>query len=56
MKIYMQTTKDDYELPVLVADNVNELATAAGVAASTILSAISHKYKGWARVEIEEDE
>lgn len=56
MKIYMKVTKDKYELPIIVADSPKELADKAGTNKNVILSALSHKYPGWARVEIEEDD
>lgn len=62
MKIYMRVTGDKYELPVLLAANVQELADKCGVKRSTVESAISKFYHGRLKtcpyrvVEIEEEE
>lgn len=34
--LYMATTKDEYELPIAVADSVSELAEMLGMRATTI--------------------
>ena len=54
MKVYMEVTRDKYELPVAVANNVEELARIVGVKKSTIKSDISHKRGRFIRVEVEE--
>lgn len=60
MKVYMQITMDKYELPIIVANSVPELARITGVSANTIRSNMSHakkygfKYK-FIAVEIEDD-
>lgn len=61
MKVYMQVSPDKYELPIVVAGSASELARIAGVAETTVLSAIAHYNKGerkakYIRVEIEDDE
>lgn len=56
MTLYMMVTKDKYELPLLICDTPQELADKAGVKKRSLLSSLSHKNKGWARVEVEEDE
>jgi hypothetical protein len=43
--VYMVVTNDKYELPVLVADSIAELARMAGVKPSLISSAICHAKK-----------
>lgn len=43
MKLYMEVTLDEYELPVVVADSVKELAEICHVSANTISSCISHE-------------
>ena len=53
-KIYMRTTMDDLELPVAVAGSAAELAEILGTTLGTVKSAISHGYKGWFKVTIEE--
>lgn len=36
MKVYMEVTKDEYELPVAIADSQTELAKMVGVRPSTV--------------------
>ena len=60
-KIWMEVTRDEYELPVRIADSVEELAEMCGTSTNTIRSNISHWKKGrlktcrFRKVEIEED-
>lgn len=56
MKLYIKTTMDDLELPVAVAGSAKELAEMTGTTAACVLSPISHGYKGWERVEVEDDD
>ena len=56
MKLYIKTTMDDLELPVAVAGSAKELAEMTGTTAASVLSSISHKHKGWDRVEVEDDD
>ena len=53
-KLYVKTTGDKLDLPVAVADSPGELAKMLGTTAQSVLSAISHKHKGWYRVDVEE--
>ena len=39
-----------------ISKQLQELADKAGVKKRSLLSSLSHKNKGWARVEVEEDE
>lgn len=55
MKLYMRTTTDELELPIAVAGSAKELAKMTGTTAASVLSSISHKHKGWERVEVEDD-
>ena len=55
-KLYLYVTRDDYELPLIVADSAEELAQILGTTKNTVLSCISHNRKGWARVSVEEGE
>ena len=55
-KLYMKTTGDKLDLPVAVADSPGELARILGTKKSVVLSSISHKIRGWHRIEIEEEE
>lgn len=60
-KIYMAVTPDEYELPLFVTDNLDEMAARFGKSKACILSSISHKRVGhrkgvtFVRI-IEEDE
>ena len=56
MFVYMKTTTDKYELPIFVADTAKELAEMVGTTVGCVYSSISKKRKGWAKVEIGEDE
>lgn len=42
MCVYMKITKDEYELPLAVADTVKELSAMTGDTVNTINSAMSH--------------
>ena len=60
MTVYMEVTKDIYELPVAIADSVEKLAKIRKVSANAISSRMYHcKKRGyWCRylkVEIEDD-
>ena len=61
-KIYMMVTRDEYELPILITDSIDELAEKTGKSKNSILSSISHylsgryPYSPYRRIEIEEDE
>ena len=55
MHVYLKTTLDEYELPVAVADTARELAEMVGTSQSVIYSSISHKHRGYYKVELEED-
>ena len=54
--VYMRTTTDELELPVAIADTARELAEMIGTSVNCVFSSLSHNHKGWAKVEIEEDE
>lgn len=46
--VYMLVTQDKYELPLIVADSVTELAQILGIKRNVISSAMSHaKKKGF---------
>jgi len=53
----MMVTKDEYRLPVMVADSPTELARMAGTTPQNINSSIYHGYEDsmWERVWIEDD-
>lgn len=56
MTIYMQVSKDKYELPIAVADSVTELAEIASTTAGAISTAICKGRKGFCKVVIDEEE
>ena len=53
-KLYIYATKDEYELPLIIAESAEELAQKLGTTKNVVLSCISHKRKGWERISIEE--
>lgn len=61
MIVWMQVTKDKYELPVAIADSCKELAEIVGKTSNTVSSSITHsKERGnwtpYRKVEITEDD
>ena len=61
MTVYMEVTRDEFELPVAVADSWEELAVMRKISISSIYSIMSHcKMHGWKcryiKVEIEDNE
>ena len=62
MKVWMEVTKDRYELPVAVADSIKELARIVGVSRDNIKSSASKRRRGllkrsrFVSVEIEDEE
>lgn len=62
MTVWIKVTKDEFELPVAIADTAEELAEILGVDRSTILSAVRRYERGevsfsvYRRLEIEDDE
>ena len=55
IKLYLRTTTDDFELPVAVAESLDDLAETLHTTKGSVKSAISHHYAGWYRIIIEED-
>ena len=58
--LYMQITRDKYELPMAVADSAAELARMIGVKPDTVRSAMCHDKKAghkcsYIKVEIDEE-
>lgn len=58
--VYMKITKDEFELPVAVADSPKELAKIVGTKPNYILSSISHAKKdgyrsAYVKVILEDD-
>ena len=56
MTLYIRCTTDDLELPMAVADSVQELSRMTGRTVGTIYTQISKNRPGWKKVVIEEDE
>lgn len=56
MYVYMEVSKDKYELPLAIADTPGELAKICCTTSSNVLSCIYHKKKRFVKVKIEEDE
>ena len=60
MTLYMKVTKDEYELPVAVADTKAELARMLGIKRDHVRSAFSHakKFKNptYVVVEVEDND
>ena len=54
MKLYMKVTKDEYELPLAVAESASELGRMVGTSGSVVLSSISHHRPGWVRIECDD--
>lgn len=55
-KLYMITTRDKYELPIIVEDSATKLAKRIGMNPNTLRSCISHGYRGYCRVEVDIEE
>lgn len=59
MTLYMKVTRDEYELPVAVAETKAELARMLGIKREHVRAAFSHakKYKNptYVVVEVEDD-
>ena len=58
MTLYMKVTRDEYELPVAVAETKAELARMLGIKRDHVRSAFSHakKYKNSTYVVVEVDD
>ena len=60
MTLYMKVTKDEYELPVAVAETKAELARMLGIKREHVRTAFSHakKFKNptYVVVEVEDDD
>ena len=52
----MKVTKDKYELPVAVAESVAELAGIVNKTENNIRSSVSHGYRTYVKVVIEDEE
>ena len=62
MTVYMEVTKDKYELPLALADSARELSRMTGATKSTIYKSVSriktgkHKQGRFVKVEFEDYE
>lgn len=60
-KIYMEITQDEYELPIAIADNAQELAEICGTNSGSIYTSCSRRARGiykksrFVSVEIDEE-
>lgn len=53
--LYIRTTIDKYELPVAVADSINELAIMVGKKPRNVATYFSHNRRGWYKVSVKDD-
>ena len=56
MKLYMKTTTDKYELPLVVEDSPAKLAKKLGLNRHSVATMCSKQKSGYHRIEIEDDE
>ena len=56
MKLYIYTTRDDLELPLIVEESAQDLARKLGTNKNVVMSSISHKVKGFKRVIIDDED
>lgn len=54
--LYMKVTKDEYELPIAVAESKKELAEMLGVRLNVVISSFCKGYGTYKKVEIDEKE
>lgn len=52
MTLYVKCTKDEYQLPEIIADSAQELAKKTGKTPGSIATMISKGYPGWYKVEV----
>lgn len=52
----MKVTKDEYELPLAVADSVQKLSEITGDKPNTIFTVIAKGKKGYVKVEVGDDD
>ena len=57
-KLYLFTTRDEYELPIFVADSAKEMSEMTGFTIGSVYKCISAGYSGWHKVivDMEDDE
>ena len=55
MKLFLAVSKDEFKLPLIVADSLKELSEFTGASVNTIASSISKGYGVYERVIIEDE-
>ena len=55
MKLYMKTTRDKYELPLIVEDSPTELARRLGLTSHSVATMCSKQKCGYHRIIIEDE-
>ena len=55
MTLYIKSTGDDIDLIEAVAESPTELADMLNTSKNCVSSSISHKRKGWSKIEVEEN-
>ena len=56
MTLYMKTTTDKYELPLIVEDSPSKLAKRLGLTKGSVSTMCSKGKNGYLRVKVEEQE
>lgn len=56
MKLYMKTTKDEYELPLIVEDSPSKLARRLGLSRHSVATMCSKQISGYHRIEVEDND
>lgn len=56
MILWLKVTKDEYQLPLAVADTAAELARMTGVKPDSLYAMRCHGVKEYIKVEVEDDE
>lgn len=52
--VYIMTTKDKYEFPIMIEDSLVELSRKSGVSKATIKSSIRRGAVGYKKIRIDE--
>ena len=55
MKLYIKTSRDDYELPEAVAESVCELSMMTGCTEHSIRTMLTRKQRGWIVIDVPSD-
>lgn len=54
--VYMKVTRDEYRLPLAVADSASEMARLQGTTRNAVYSSVSHGWGSYIKVEVDDDE